>query len=387
MVDSHSNHAKTTVADETSQNEELGVSDVSLACLLLLTCVGGGYFFHQYSEFLHHDMQEDMQEKDVQQKNTQENHMQEKDIQDVQGEEDNFEAESSEEEAFSPCSTETSSSVFFSIPEEGLPGSGPTIHGTKNRMGRLPPTAQPSIGPLPPNAQTTSWSSSRGSKGSIMKLASISESAQLASTDCMTSSSSESSTMFLPPALSPDFAESCKDSTFLWTIPPDLCHAFVLGSPIEVQGSPALHARLATNAGGESRIEMGTVKDFIAADVIIGPLNQVSSGAVAEIIGPDGQVYGSFLRSGDSGFVVTHTSRPGNVLTLDPVTTKRGLPFLEIAAEGHPVCLVKLNHDGAGVEIEPDPDIDAFLIVSCVLASLVAAPELLPGICTETVDI
>jgi len=365
MVDAHSNHAKTAVADETAQNEvkPLWVSDWSLACVLLLACVGGGYFLHRYCEFL----QIDMQEKDVQ----------EKDVEAIPISKEDMQADSSEEEVFSPTSTETSTSISISTPQQGMPGSGPTIHGTKGRMGMLPPTAQASIGPVPAKAQSKSWSFSKRSL-----LASISESAQLASTDCMTSSSSESSTLFLPPALSPDFAESCKDGTFLWTILPDLCHAFVLGSPIEVQGSPSLHARLATNAGGQSRIEMGTVKDFIAADVIIGPLNPCSSsGVVAELIGPDGQVYGSFSRNGDAGFVVTHTSRAGNVLSLDPVTTSKG-SFLEIAAEGHPVCLVQLNDPtGKGVEIDSDPDVDAFLIVSCVLASLVAAPELLPAIC------
>jgi hypothetical protein len=186
---------------------------------------------------------------------------------------------------------------------------------------------------------------------------------------------------FLPPALSPGFAESCEDGECLWTILPHQLHAFDLGSPLEVQGSPPLYARLATNAGGETRIEMGTSKGFIRADVIIGPLNQCSSaGVVAEFIGPGGQVYGSFSGSGDFCFRVTHGSRNSHVLSLDPVTTSKGA-FLEVAAEGHPVCLVNLNDPGgAGIEIDLDPDIDAFLIVSCVLASLVAAPELRPAI-------
>lgn len=127
-------------------------------------------------------------------------------------------------------------------------------------------------------------------------------------------------------------------------------------------------------------LEMGTMKDFSKPDVVVGPLSQcLSSVAVAEIIGPDGQVYGTFLRNADGGLEVTHTAREGNVLCLNPVKTSKGA-FLEISAEDHPISLVNLNDPRtAGVEIDSDPDVDAFLIVSCVLASLVAAPELLLG--------
>lgn len=370
MIDPSYSHAKTTVADEIAhpsyEDMPLAVPDWSVACVLLLAVLVGGYLFHYYCEFLHQDMKEEGSEGTDAQK---------KDALAIPISEHRMQAQLSEEKVFSPISVETCSTAFTSIPEDGSFSSAPVSRGTTDRMGALPPTAKPSISPLSSNARPKSWSSSKKSG-----LASISESAQLTSTDCMTSSSSESSCLFLPPELSPDFAESCKDGMFCWKIPPEHCHAFVLGSPIEVQGEPSLHARLVTAARGEKMLEMGTMKDFSKPDVVIGPLSQcLSSVAVAEIIGPDGQVYGTFLRNADGGLEVTHTAREGNVLCLNPVKTSKGA-FLEISAEDHPISLVNLNDPRtAGVEIDSDPDVDAFLIVSCVLASLVAAPELLLG--------
>merc|ERR1719498_2040575 len=95
----------------------------------------------------------------------------------------------------------------FDSTEKKLGGLPPT--------GRHPPTANSVLGRLPPTASK----SSSFSKWSPLQ--SISESAQL--TSRLSSSSSGSSCSWLPPALSPDFAELCKDGTFLWTIPAKQC--------------------------------------------------------------------------------------------------------------------------------------------------------------------
>lgn len=195
------------------------------------------------------------------------------------------------------------------------------------------------------------------------------------STACESALSSASSIgSLVPPLLKPHLGSSCT-----WTIPYHCCQALVLGNLIEVEGSPRLHARLTRN-GPDSHIEVGRIpcEGGPVVEAMIGPLtSHAPSGLAAQILGPDMQLYGFFAEDGH-GFTVSHASRHGHVLTLSQVKTAKG-SFLEIEAEGgHPICLARLNDpNSSGVEIDADPDVDGFLIVSCVLACFVARPELL----------
>jgi hypothetical protein len=123
-------------------------------------------------------------------------------------------------------------------------------------------------------------------------------------------------------------------------------------------------------------LELARTPSWEEPEASIGPLNVKTSSDPAKIIGPGRQEYGSFVRSG-KGFAVTHCSRVGQVLSLEPVTTGKG-SFLEVSAEdGQPIGLAKLNPPtGPGVEIDADPEVDSALIVSCVLASFVVDPAL-----------
>jgi len=243
-------------------------------------------------------------------------------------------------------------------------------NGTCIRMDKLPPTAAASLnfGCFLTEAVDNNTSASERRLSDPQ------------STACESGLSSGSSMgSLLPPLLKPDLGASCDGEECTWTIPYHCCQALVLGKPIEVQGSPRLHARLICD-GPDSKIEVGRIpgEGVPGVEAIIGPLNRhASSGLAAQIIGLDEQLYGCFAESGD-GFTVSHESRHGHVLTLSPVNTAKG-SFLEIEAEGgHPICLVRLNDPNSpGVEIDADPDVDGFLIVSCVLACFVARPELL----------
>jgi len=246
--------------------------------------------------------------------------------------------------------------------------------GTKSRMACIPPTA------------VTTWESFFGSfskspanpqEQEVDDPKTSTQATSQQQTTAFMSTPPSSSQSMLPPPLIPGFESFRGDEVSTWTIPHQLCQALVLGTPIEVQGVPPLYARLARK-GQHRHIEMGRAKNFDMVEAIIGPLtNHAASGLVAEIFGPDGNLYGSFVQRGN-GFAVQHKSKPGNVLTLDPVKTAKG-SFLEIAAEdGQPICLARLNDPNSpGVEIDADPDVDSFLLVSCVLASFVSRPELL----------
>jgi len=252
-------------------------------------------------------------------------------------------------------------------PHDNLEGSGPRKGiGTASRMTKLPPTALASIGP---DLLRSPSSEPVGDPKT--------ESPQLPSTTCMSSASTMGS-ISLPPLI-PGFESSRYEEACTWTIPYQLCQARVVGIPIEVCGSPPLYARLA-KSGHDYSIELGRRQHLDASEATIGPLNCHSSpGLAANIIGPDGQLYGYFMQDG-IGFAVKHKSQSGNAITLEPVMTSKG-SFLEIAADGHPICLARLtNPNGHGVEIDADPDVDSFLIVSCVLACLVARPGLLGDI-------
>lgn len=231
--------------------------------------------------------------------------------------------------------------------------------GTTNRMSKLPPTAKASIGPL---TSAPSSSSADHCKDSPPQL----------STECVSMASSRSGV--LPPALSPSF--DSYDEGCSWTVPYYMCRHLIREKLVEVEGCPQLYARC---IGGQ--LEVGRAQDLSRIDVTIGPVGDSSiTYLAASIKGPDGQLYGYFVHDGD-GFAVRHHSQSHRVLILQPVKTASG-SFLEIAAEdARPVCLVRLDDScGHGVEIDADPDVDGFLLVSCVLACFVAKPELLNDI-------
>lgn len=250
-------------------------------------------------------------------------------------------------------------------------GNEPTKSaGTAVRMPNLPPTALASLGPsiLPPTVHSNE------------KQLEPQQSPLLPSTHISQGMSGFSSksfgSCFLPPALIPDF-DSQREEACTWTIIYHLCRKLVLGSPIEVIGSPPLYAALIGDGWG-SQLLLGRTPTLEAAEATIGPLHHtLPPDIAANIVGPDGQLYGFFKQDG-ARFAVTHHSRAGNVLTLEPVKTASG-SFLEIAAEdGIPICLAQLNDPkGPGVVIDANPDVDAFLIISCVLACFVARPEIL----------
>lgn len=342
--------------------ESLGVSDFCLSVLLVLAFVIGGTLVLQKLDILSHDMQKDSKD-------------------------DPFllhtDADQPTPQADPQTDTSDEDDVFVPPPPLASlntallrAGNHPKPPGTMNRMGRLPPTAWPSFEALPSQGKKKSWPSSNG-------LAPISESTQLTSTDCMSLRSSSSSELFLPPPLNTEFADACEDGELVWAVLAGRCQEFLAGDTIEIAGSPSLYARLVTTEG-QRRLEVGSTKEFQAPDASVGPLNScVPGGAAAELFGPKAERYGSFQRTSKGGFTVTHKSRAPPVLSLDPVTTEKG-SFLEIAADGHPVCLVNLGgHESDGVEFEPDPDIDASLIVCCVLACFGAAPGLLAGVDTS----
>merc|ERR1719247_2432391 len=251
---------------------------------------------------------------------------------------------------------------------EGMVGE---TSGTLGRMLRLPPTASESLGPgvLVP---ATADSALQEEKDCVD---SASRGGPLAST-AFASSTLSASSCSLPPALVPYFVSFQEDAGTL-RVSKQFCEDLLLGKPIVVvEGFPPLSARMVCD-GDHKHLELGCVSNE-AVDAMIGPLDELwCSDIAAKINGPAGQSYGSIVREGDA-LAVKHKSGSDAVLRLEHTTTSSG-SFLEVSSgHGNPLCLVRLDSPkSSDVEIDADPDVDAFLLVGCILAFFVARPDLL----------